>query len=63
MELMKTSFDQCYRHIYGVLHETIPEDILGMTSLAVSFQKSSFTCFKEMGWLLQKLCLREGRSG
>ena len=37
MELMKTSFDQCYRHIYGVLHETIPEDILGMTSLAVSF--------------------------
>ena len=36
MELMTTSFDQCYKHIYGVLHQTIPEDILGMTSLAVS---------------------------
>lgn len=35
MELMRTSFDQCYKHIYGVLMETIPEDILGMTSLAV----------------------------
>ncbi|XP_020611311.1 dual specificity mitogen-activated protein kinase kinase 4-like [Orbicella faveolata] len=35
MELMDTSFDQCYKHIYGVLLETIPEDILGMTSLAV----------------------------
>lgn len=35
MELMTTSFDQCYKHIYGVLHQTIPEDILGMTSLAV----------------------------
>lgn len=38
MELMTTSFDQCYRHIYGVLHQTIPEDILGMTSLTVSIQ-------------------------
>ena len=37
MELMHTSFDQCYRHVYGVVMETIPEDILGMTSLAVSF--------------------------
>ncbi|RMX38310.1 hypothetical protein pdam_00010930 [Pocillopora damicornis] len=35
MELMHTSFDQCYRHVYGVVMETIPEDILGMTSLAV----------------------------
>ena len=42
MELMDTSFDQCYKHIYGFLLETIPEDILGMTSLAVCF----FKCYK-----------------
>ena len=35
MELMDTSFDQCYRHIYGVLQDSIPEDILGVSSLAV----------------------------
>lgn len=42
MELMVTSFDQCYKHIYGVLMETIPEDILGMASLAVSILSSTF---------------------
>ena len=36
MELMTTSFDQCYKHIYGVLLQSIPEDILGKMSLAVS---------------------------
>ena len=40
MELMDTSFDQCYKHIYGTMMETIPEDILGMTSLAVCFFSS-----------------------
>lgn len=35
MELMTTSFDQCYKHIYGVLLQSIPEDILGKMSLAV----------------------------
>ena len=37
MELMDTSLDQCYRHLYGVIQQSIPEDILGMTSLAVSY--------------------------
>ena len=44
MELMDTSFDQCYKHIYGVIMETIPEDILGMTSLAVSFLSFQHFC-------------------
>lgn len=39
MELMDTSFDQCYKCIYGDLKETIPEDILGVASLAVSHSK------------------------
>ena len=37
MELMDTSLDQCYRHLYGVIQQSIPEDILGMISLAVSY--------------------------
>ena len=37
MELMDTSLDQCYRHLYGVIQQSIPEDILGVTSLAVSY--------------------------
>ena len=39
MELMDTSFDQCYKCIYCDLKETIPEDILGVASLAVSHSK------------------------
>ena len=52
MELMTTSFDQCYRQLYNVLHQTIPEDILGMTSLAVSLISLTFTQFLFMGALL-----------
>ncbi|XP_031568016.1 dual specificity mitogen-activated protein kinase kinase 4-like [Actinia tenebrosa] len=35
MELMEISFDKCYRIVYGYLHQTIPEDILGKVALAV----------------------------
>jgi len=52
MELMTTSFDQCYRQLYNVLHQTIPEDILGMTSLAVSLISLTFTQFLFMRVLL-----------
>ena len=36
MELMDSSFDQLYKCVYAVPNETMPEDILGKTSLAVS---------------------------
>ena len=36
MELMETSLDKFYKFVYGDLQSSIPEDILGKITVAVS---------------------------
>ena len=36
MELMDISLDKFYKFIYSTLHSSIPEDILGKITVAVS---------------------------
>ena len=39
MELMDISLDKFYKFIYSTLHSSIPEDILGKITVAVSRSK------------------------